>query len=138
MSDDAGDLGGKGTEARGKLVREIAGCLGIMGLLLVVLGGLAWSHIASNAAPLYGMPRRVFLGASLLSLGAIQVGCGALFFATRRTLFAVVGAISMAVVALMGFVISGVSLITCLLGAVPVLLGQRLSMLVKTKPDSGP
>ena len=121
--------------SRRKLVKEISIFLMGIGILLAGVGYLVLTQISPNAPSIGRIDRGVALGVPLLSLGGLQLLCGLLLLITRQVTFAVVGTLASAAIAVMALVIGGVSLLTLLFVASPLLLGQRISMLVKSKDE---
>jgi hypothetical protein len=116
---------------RGKLVREVSFSLIGLGVLFGGLGALSLATIPPQAPPLHGLPRSLVFGIPLVTAGGVQLACGILLLATNRALFGGVGALAAALVAVMAFVLTGITLINGLLAAVPLLIAQRLSLLAK-------
>ena len=116
---------------RRKLVREVSFFLVGMGVLFGGLGAAALASIPPQAPPLYGLPRSLVFGIPLSTAGSAQLLCGILFLATRRTIFGAVGAVAAALVAVMAFVLTGITLINGLLAAIPLIIAQRLSLIAK-------
>lgn len=123
---------------RRKIVKEVSIFLVGMGVLFCGLGYFAFTAIPEHAAPIRGIARHVVFGAPLLILGGTQLLCGILFLATDQTLFAAIGAVAMALVAVMALILTGVSIINGLLAAAPLFLAQRLSLLGKAKTEKPP
>jgi len=122
-------------QATRKLIREISIFLIFMGLVYGGLGYLAYSAISPDAAPVYGIPRKLFYGVFLLSFGGIHLLCGILLLSTGKTVFGAIGAIAAALVSVMAFVLTGFSLFNCLFAIAPVLIGQRLALIAKNRTD---
>jgi hypothetical protein len=116
---------------RRKLIREISTGLLFFGAAYAGLGYLAYVHISPQAGPILGFARNLAIGVPLLALGGIQLLSGIAFLGTKKSVFAAIGAVAAAVVALLSLVLVGVNLINLLLAAVPIIIGQRLSVLAK-------
>ncbi len=119
--------------SRRKLVREISIFLMGIGILLAGVGFLLLTQ--DTPRPPGRNARGVGLTYTLLALGGVQFLCGLLFLLTRQTVLAILGAAASAVMAVVALVVGGVSLITLLFAVSPILMGQRIALLIKTKEE---
>jgi len=123
---------------RRKIVIEISVFLIGMGLLIGGLGGVSVAYIPASAKPVLGVARHLAFGVPLLAVGGVLLLSGIVFLATRKTVFAAIGAVALALISVMSFVVSGINLGSGLFVVGALVIAQRLSVLGKAEEKSPP
>lgn len=130
----------KGEESPAKLKRELVIFLVAIGLLLAVSAWFAYTRLQGNMYPLWDHPRHLAIGVPVAVLAGLHLVAGLLLGLSGNKLFAVLGVVAGALLAVFYFVFmvstSGkfpVNLISGVMIATPLVLGSRVATYMRAK-----